>query len=50
MIIDVLSLGHLTSSQDLLECVLVQHGYAQLFGLGELGARLGAGDQITRLL
>ncbi len=26
--IDALSLGQLTSSQDLLECVLVQHGYA----------------------
>ena len=30
MIIDVLSLGHLTSSQDLLECILVQYGSAQL--------------------
>ena len=48
--IDVLSLGHLTSRKDLLECVLVQHGYAQLLGLGELGARLGAGNQIARLL
>lgn len=50
LIIDVLSLGHLTSRQDLLECVLVQHGHAQLLGLGELGARFGAGDQIARLL
>ena len=48
--INALSLGHLTSSQDLLECVLVQHGYAQLLGLGELGARFGAGDQIVCLL
>ena len=44
LFIDVLSLGHLTSRQDLLERVLVQHGYAQLLGLGKLGARLGAGD------
>ena len=47
--INALSLGHLTSSQDLLECVLVQHGYAQLLGFGELGARFGAGDQVARL-
>lgn len=49
-ITDALSLGHLTSRQDLLECILVQHGYTQLFGLGEFGARFGAGDQIARLL
>ena len=48
--IDALSLGHLTSSQDLLECILIQHGHAQLFSLGELGARFGAGDEIARLL
>lgn len=50
LVIDVLSLGHLTSRQDLLECILVQYGYAQLLSLGELGARFGAGDQIARLL
>ena len=48
--INALSLGHLTGSQDLLERVLVQHGYTQLLGFGELGARFGAGDQIARLL
>ena len=42
--INALSLGHLAGSQNLLECVLVQHGYAQLLGFGELGARFGAGD------
>ena len=50
LVIDALSLGHLTGSQDLLECILIQHGYAQLLGLGELGARFGTGDQIARLL
>ena len=50
LVIDALSLGHLTSRQDLLECILVQYGYAQLLSLGELGARFGAGDQIARLL
>ena len=48
--IDALSLGHLTGSQDLFECILIQHGYAQLLGFGELGARFGASDQIARLL
>ena len=48
--IDALSLGQLTSRQDLLECVLIQHGHTQLLGLSELGACLGAGDQIARLL
>ena len=48
--IDALSLGHLTSRQDLLERVLIQYRHAQLLGLGELGARFGAGDQIARLL
>ena len=50
LVIDVLSLGHLTSRQDLLERILVQHWHTQLLGLGELGARFGTGDQIARLL
>ena len=50
LVINALSPGHLTSRQDLLECILIQHGHAQLLGLGELGARFGAGDQIARLL
>ena len=49
-LIGALSLGHLTGSENLLERVLVQHGHAKLLGLGELGARLGAGNQIARLL
>ena len=50
LVIDALSLGHLTGRKNLLECVLVQHGHTQLLSLGELGARFGAGDQIARLL
>jgi hypothetical protein len=50
LIIVALSLGHLTSRKNLLECVLIQYWHAQLLGFGELGARFGAGNQIARLL